>query len=97
MTAWDKDSAALAAFGDKDRTLPKDLAEAFRAGRLAVFQGGEVGPILVLADRVPANDFCESIAMTAHSPSFEDDGSGIAYAEHPTWLPETCVAQGRDP
>ena len=95
VTAWDGESVALAAFRPTDRKLLKDVAEALQAGRLAIFDGGEIGPILVLADRVPGNAFCQSIAMVATSLSFDDEGSGIAYAEQPTRVLETCVEAWR--
>jgi hypothetical protein len=95
VTAWDRDSAVLAAFRASDRKLLADIADAVRNGRLAVVDGREVGPILVLADRVPADRFCQASVEVANVLSFDDDDDGgIVYAEHrPTDL-ERCVAPG---
>lgn len=91
VTAWDDESAALAAFRPADRKLVRDIAEALRTGRLVAFNGGQVGPILVLADRISPNVFCQAIAQSALTHSFDDEGSGIVYAKHSVWSLETCT------
>jgi hypothetical protein len=95
VTAWDDECAALAAFRPTDRTLVRDIAGAIRTGRLVAFDGGRVGPILVLADRVPPDVFCRAIAQAAMGLRFEDEGLGIVYAELSIRSLETCtVPQG---
>ncbi|MGY2049086.1 hypothetical protein [Methylobacterium sp. JK268] len=91
VTAWDDRSAALAAFRPVDRKLVRDIAEAVRTGRLVAFDGGAVGPILVLADRISPDVFCQAIAEAALVVGFDDDGSGIAYAERSVRSLETCT------
>ena len=91
VTAWDDASVALAAFRPGDRKLLRNIAEALRTGRLVAFDGGPVGPILVLADRISPNVFCQAIAEAALVLSFDDEGAGIAYAERSVRGLETCT------
>lgn len=90
-TAYDETGAALAAFRPDDRRLLADLAGALAAGRLALAEGGGVGPILLLADRLPGSAFLQSIHYAAFAAANDEQGTGIDYARHPTRLLETCV------
>lgn len=94
VTAYDRQGAALAAFRAADRRLLADLAEALGKGRLAVASGNATGPILILADRVPENAFLQAIADVAGVLSFDDEGTGIAYAMHPAYRLETFTVRG---
>lgn len=58
---------------------------------MAVLEGHAVGPMFVLPERVPGDRFCQAIAVMASALSFDDEGTGIAYAEHRPEHLERCV------
>ena len=80
VTAWGAAGAALAAFRPSDRQLMIDMAAALSGGRLAAFDGGEVGPVLVHADRVPSGARLAEIAEAAERLCVSDwETPGVAY------------------
>ncbi|MFY9294729.1 MAG: hypothetical protein WAP03_29205 [Methylorubrum rhodinum] len=96
VTAYDQDALALAAFRPADRQLLADMAGALVAGRLAFADGGEgrVGPVLVLADRVPADALLRAIASTASSGTPYGDDDGIVYEVRSPWSLEPRTSPG---
>ncbi|MFD1352933.1 hypothetical protein [Methylorubrum suomiense] len=96
VTAYDQDALALAAFRPADRQLLADMAGALVAGRLAFADGGEVGvgPVLVLADRVPADALLRAIASTAASGTPYGDDDGIVYEVRSPWSLEPRTSAG---